>query len=369
MFTIALRRSSWNMESWFLGILGFTVIIMRDLAHELSVVQETIVLVIFLGGLMGITRIPFPSTVLGKPIPLWAFPWICGLISGFMDSFLVLLLVSVADIKGAEHDRFKFRAYNMMAALIGGLITWFGEVYMMPLALQYGMRDWHSMLPMLVPVLIFLALLGFLSKDLRISILGMRSFATNGGNGHEKKNHADSFDTIEFVIAIILLLVTKNALLCLGILFLYSFITGQGEDLLDVIKTETEVAVMLLLVIAAFIAEPIAPFMQSFSGFWAFIPATINGVLMGAIYPATGDVWKEAHILSTAVLITPLSSLVGVMLFKHLSDWPRFMRLSIPLAVAWFLIAGAWFYGPWQIIEPHFYAIFDAPVLSGGAGH
>jgi len=157
--------------------------------------------------------------------------------------------------------------------------------------------------------------------------------------------------------------VTHNALLCLGLLLLYSFVTGQGEDLIDVMKTETEVGVMLLLVFAAFVAGPVEPYMASWSGWWAFVPCTINGVLTGAIFPASGDVWFDAHILSTAVLLTPISSLVGVMLFKSASDWWRYCKLAIPLAVVWFVLYGAWFHGPWRALESHYSSVFGTPVL------
>lgn len=357
------RRTVWNLETLFLGIVGAAMIWQRDVSHHLTIVQETIVLVIFLGGLMGITRIPFPSTFAGRPIPLWAYPLISGGISGFMDSFLVLLLVGAARLDGSKEDQFAFKAYNMIAALIGGLTLYFGEVYMLPLALKYGMREWYSMLPIVPPVLVFLLLLAFLANRLQVRVLGMKTMDGNG-NGHTKKAHADWFDYVEFSIAIVVLLVTHNALLCLGVLLLYSFVTGQGEDLIDVMKTETEVGVMLLLVFAAFVAGPIEPYMATyFPGWWAFIPSTINGVLTGAIYPASGDVWFDAHILSTAVLLTPISSLVGVMLFKTASEWWRYCKMAVPLAIVWFVLCGAWFHGPWRVIQPHYADVFGTPAL------
>lgn len=356
------RHKSWNLECCFLGLLGAVLIWQKDLAHELSVVAETIVLVVFLGGLMGITRIPFPSKIGSTAIPLWAYPLISGIISGFMDSFLVLLLVGLARLEGDASDKFRFRAYNMIAALIGGLILYFGEVYMLPLALQYGMREWYSMLPIVPPVLVFLGLLSLLCGRLNVRVAGMASLDA-GGNGHPKKQRADWFDYVEFAVAIVLLLSLHNPLLCLGVLFVYSFATGQGEDLIDVMKTETEVGVMLLLFVAALIAQPVAPYLADWSGWWAFIPSAINGVLTGAIFPTSGDVWHDAHILSTAVLLTPVSSLVGVMLFKTPREWLAYIRLAVPLAALWFLLCGAWFWLCWPVIEPSYHAHFGKPEL------
>jgi len=358
------HRKGWSFECWFAGLVGLALVClyMQELLPRLTVVQETIALVIFLGGIMGITRIPFPSKFSGKPIPLYVYPLISGFISGFMDSFLVLLLVGAARLEGTESEKLKFRALNMIAALIGGLITYFGEVYMLPLALLYGQREWYAMLPIVPPVAVFLCLLALLASRLNLSISGMKEVEQTG-SGHHKKVMADAGDYIEFAFAIGLLLITHDALFCLGVLLAYSFITGQGEDLIDVVKTETEVGVMLLLVFAAFVAGPIEPYIAQWSGWWAFFPSAINGVLMGAIYPASGDMWFDAHILSTAVLITPISSLVGIILFKTWREWMFYMKYSIPLAAAWFLIAGLWFWGPWKTIQPYFEAQFGRPQI------
>ncbi|OGE80937.1 MAG: hypothetical protein A2826_00220 [Candidatus Doudnabacteria bacterium RIFCSPHIGHO2_01_FULL_43_23] len=353
------ERRVYNLETALVGTLGIVFILMRDLLHHWSVVEETIVLVIFLAGLMGITRIPFVSTFRGKPLPLWAYPLVSGFISGFMDSFLVLLLIGKAKLEGPKQDQFKFKAINMIAALIGGLITYFGEVYMLPLALKYNMREWHSMLPVIPPVAVFLLILGFLTNRLAIKIIGVEL----ADNNHGKKMVADKGDYLEFAVAVAILLFTHNALLCLGVLFFYSFVTGQGEDLIEVMKTETEVAVMTLLVVAAFIAEPVAPLMSNFEGYKAFFPAVVNGVLTGAIYPAAGNIWQEVPILSTAVLITPLSSLVGVMLFKTRREWWDYMRLSVPIAMIWFGLCWSWFHLLWPYIDPHFYQFFTRPMM------
>lgn len=347
------RHKAWNLECWFLGLVGLAMLWRRDMALQMSVVQETIVLVIFLGGLIGITRIPFPTRFSGRPIPLWAYPLISGGLSGFMDSFLVLLLVGAARLEGSKEEKLRFRAYNTLAALIGGLTLYFGEVYMLPLALKYGMRNWNSMLPIFPPIAAFLAVLAWRASRLDVRVVGVKSLNEDGGG-------KGWLDWAEFTIAILLLLATHNALLCLGALLFYAFVTGQGEDLIDVIKTKTEVGVVLLLVFAAFVAGPIEPFMAQWSGWWAFVPAVLNGVLAGAVFPASGDVWFDALILSTAVLLTPVSSLVGVMLFKTTKDWVAYIRLAVPLALLWFVLAGAWFRWPWKALKPAYEKVFGA---------
>ena len=81
---------------------------------HLSPIEDTIILVLFLGLLLGIAPIPFP-----KVKQLWLFPWIAGILSGLMDSFLVLLMVSVVPLVGKKKDKLKFKTYVMLAALIG----------------------------------------------------------------------------------------------------------------------------------------------------------------------------------------------------------------------------------------------------------
>ena len=200
------RHKVWNLETAFLGLVGIAMIWRQNLSHQMSVIQETIVLVIFLGGLMGITRIPFPQNIFGRTIPLWGYPLISGFISGFMDSFLVLLLVGLAKLEGPDQDKFRFKAYNMLAALIGGLTMYFGEVYMLPLALKYGLRDWHSLLPLVPPIVVFLLILAWLTSRLNVRVVGMKTLdGGEGGNG--KKTHANTADYLEFAAAIVLLLV------------------------------------------------------------------------------------------------------------------------------------------------------------------
>lgn len=44
------RHKSWGLETWFLGLVGIAMIWQREMSHHMNVVQETIVLVVFLGG-------------------------------------------------------------------------------------------------------------------------------------------------------------------------------------------------------------------------------------------------------------------------------------------------------------------------------
>ena len=151
-------QRQWNLESIFLGLLGVALIYVALAMHpELSIVEETIVLVIFLGALLGVAPIPFPNL----KHRLWLYPLVAGILSAFMDSFLVLLMVAAIPMKGEVKEILKFKAYAMIAALIGGLLIYFGEVYALPHYLKYGMHNIYDGLPVLIPVLAFLSILGY----------------------------------------------------------------------------------------------------------------------------------------------------------------------------------------------------------------
>ncbi len=356
-------KRQWNLETTFLGLLGAALIYIALVFNpHLSIIEETIVLVVFLGALLGVAPIPFPNLKHRR----WLYPLVAGLLSAFMDSFLVLLMVAAIPVKGEQKEVLKFKAYAMMAALIGGLLIYFGEVYALPHYLKYGMNRIYDGLPLLVPILIFLGVLGYLVQRMKIEITARESTLEEGlekAYGHEDisdMNVKRKWENIvEFVIGIGIILFTHNAILALGVLFAYAFLSGQGEDLLHVIKTETEVGVMLLLLTAWVIFNPVQPLLQLFTGFHALWPSMINAVFSGALLPAGGDVWKEISVISAGALFLPISSLVGVMLFKTMKEWWAYVKLSVPMMILWLVLSLGWFTYIWPSMEPVFFNTFN----------
>jgi len=365
-FTKGASRT-WNLETTFLGMLGGALIYLAlTVGTHLSIIEETIVLVVFLGALLGVAPIPFPNLRHRK----WLYPVIAGLLSAFMDSFLVLLMVAAIPVKGKQREILKFKAYAMMAALIGGLLIYFGEVYALPHYLKYGMHHIYDGIPLLVPVLIFLGVLGYLIQKLPIDITARESTLEEGleqieNHQHEHEHMSEGSakrrweNIIEFVVGIGIILFTHNALLALGVLFTYAFLSGQGEDLLHVIKTETEVGVMLLLLTAWVIFNPVQPLLQLFTGFHALWPSMINAVFSGALLPAGGTVWREISVISAGALFLPISSLVGVMLFKTMKEWWAYVKLSVPMMLLWLVLSLGWFTYVWPHAEPVFFKTFN----------
>lgn len=362
------RHREWSsLEAIFAGILGLVLIWFHKMPafSNMSVLASTIMLVIFLSGLMGIREIPFPNKIFGKQIRNWMYPIVGGILSMFMDSFLVLLLVVGAELDGKEVDKIRFRALITLAALIGGLGTYFGEVYQLPLALTYNMHEWHSMLPVFPPIILYLTILGILCSRIKVKVGRVVSMGEEYDHSVvHKGGHEPTWDDYAVLaVFIAALLVFHNPILVLGLLCVFAYVFGEAENLINVITTKTEVAVMLLLFIALIVSEPLAPYLAQLHPAWLFVGGVVNGVLLGAVYPASGDVWWDTTILSTAVQITPISSLVGIIVFRKWRDWIEYMKISLPMALLWFVSCLIWFSLVWPSLAPTFYQYFSAPYL------
>ncbi len=356
-------RPQWCLETFLLGIFGAALIYVGLIANpELSIIEEAIILVIFLGALLGVAPIPFPN-LRGK---IWLYPIIAGLLSALMDSFLVLLLVAALPIHGSYIAKMTFKVYVMIAALIGGLLIYFGEVYALPHYLKYGMSQVYDGLPLLVPVMIFLGVLGYLAQRLKIKI---DSHSSTLAEGIEIVEHTDlrndyqskqpKQNLVEFFVGIGIIFFTHNAILALGILFLYSFISGQGKSLIEVVRSETEMSVIILLSTTWVLAPVLTPLLHDFSNSGIFGLSVISAVVAGALLPAGGDVWMEISLISAGALVLPISSLVGVMLFKTMRQWIIYVKIAIPLTILWLVLSIGWFAYIWPNLEPKFFEVFD----------
>lgn len=347
------QQISW--ERWFtfetLAALavGVALIALREsLDQSTSVLADTLILVLFLSGIMGVWTIPFPNTFRGKPIKLFWYPVICGILSAFMDSFLVLLLINKAELTGSYKDQLKFKVYATLAALIGGLYTYFGEVYALPLALRNGMHYWHSMAPLWFPITLYLILLGYLAKSLNIQVGKVPNLE------EQMKDEEIDFDSTlaakerkttnyaVFGLYILLLLIFHNAWLMLGLLIIGAFFLGRMEELINVIKTDLEVTVVLILIFAMLIAEPIGPMVSSWHWIILGLIGIGNSIFLGAVYPPSGDVWWDMTVISTAVQVLPVSSLVGIIVFTF-REWGQYFKITFPLLLFWFMICYLWF--------------------------
>ncbi|PIQ91660.1 MAG: hypothetical protein COV70_02535 [Parcubacteria group bacterium CG11_big_fil_rev_8_21_14_0_20_39_22] len=337
-----------KLEHIFILLLGIVLFFgSGSLYGTMTPVGQVIILIIYLGLLVGIAPIPLP--VFRRKFSQVFF---AGLLSGVLDSYIVLdqsrrlrtvengqdeegVMNSLSDqeVKG---ERAKFLVLLTLAALIGGLIIWFGEVYAAGLYNNNGRTGVLSALYVIPPVLVFLTMLGLHAERLAIRVVPNKSsvFKTR--------------DVVEFGAGIILLLVTHNPLFCLAVLLVYSVITRQDERLLNVWKYHTEVNVMLVLLLALvagswLVLNVVDRFGIGSGEFAPVLVAGVQSVLWGPLYnDPSVNFWIMITTLSTGALLLPISSLVGVMLFKTGWQWLIYIRYSIPYAVLWYVIMRIW---------------------------
>lgn len=340
-----------QIENLLMLILGIVLIFARNTYHSISVIGQVMILIIFLSALVGIARVPLKACK-----SIFRQVMFTGYSSGLFDSFIVLeQCKSLRTVEPGQNPeelskytqqktegvRAKFLAILMIAALVGGLVLWFGEVYAAGLFINDHRSGLLSALFILPPVTLFLILLGLYAKyKLPIKILP---------NTVKPKKQ----DIIEFFIGIGALLLTHNPMLCLGILLVYIVITDilQGNrvhNLIDILRNHTEINVLLVLFIALLAGSWLVENVITKAGldqgeFLPIIPAALQSVLWGPLYHDTDiNFWTRLTTLSTGALILPISSLVGVMLFKNLKQWKTYIKYSIPCAALWYGIMWLW---------------------------
>lgn len=343
-----------KLEHILVLVFGFSLLAFADEMYKSAgSVGQVIILIIFLGLLIGVAPIPMPVFKSKYWQTMFA-----GLLSGVLDSYIVLeqckhlrtveedqdreSVMTQTNDQATEGVRAKLLTIFMMAALTGGLIIWFGEVYAAGTYNNDGRTGVLSALYIVPPVLLFLSILGLHASTLQIEVVPNRAAK------------AGKRDVAEFAVGITALLITHNPLACLGALLVYAVITRQDDQLLDVWKHHTEVNVMLVLLIALaaggwLVTSVIAPLGLDQGEYLPIIPAGIQAVLWGPLYEdPTVHFWVRIMTLSTGALLLPISSLVGVMLFKSPRQWLLYMKYSFPYALLWYCIMRAWI---WLTLE------------------
>ena len=341
-----------TLEHGLQFLLGIVLIAFGHQWYEMAPsVLKVIYLIVFLGSLVGLAPLPIP--VFRRNFTQVGY---CGLSSGLLDSYIVLDgMKSMRTVEqGQQEDavrqltndqptdgvRAKFMALCTIAALIGGLIIWFGEVFAAGVYMNDARMDIRSALFIFPPVLLFLSILGIHAELLPIRVV---------------PNETVRFrwrDLTEFGVGISLLLFFShhNPLWCMGCLLVYAVCTRQGDQLMTVWRHHTEMNVMLVLFIALFagpwlLMNAIEPLRLHKGAYLPIIPAGIQAVLWGPLYEdPTVHFWMRVTTVSTGALLIPTGSLVGVMLFKTKIQWWAYMRYSIPYAVLWYIIMRIWIY-------------------------
>ena len=366
-----------RLEHVLLLLLGIILLLFTtDSYRDFHPVAQVIVLIAYVGALVGIAPVPMPVFKRKRTQIIAA-----GAFSGVLDSYIVLdqfrrvrtveagqtreEVLDEANDQETTGVRGKFLALVMIAALIGGLIIWFGEVYAAGVFINDGRTGLFSALYIIPPVLLFLWVLGMHAERLPIEVVQR----PKGERSPQQRKRARR-DAFEFTAGVALLLITHNPLLGLGVLIVYAVLSRQDDRLIDVVRHHTEVNVMLVLVIALIaggwlVTNVIEPLGLGEGAILPIIPAGVQAVLWGPLYAdPTVHFWIRILTLSTGALLLPISSLVGVMLFKTMKQWRVYMRYSFIYAAVWYAIFRVWI---WLTLETPFAHALEQWAHSGGA--
>lgn len=330
-------KRSGDMLSVLIMILAVCCITSANSYKDWSIPGQVFVLVMYLTLLVGITQLKMPVFKSNFFQTIYI-----SIVSGVLDSFV--LLAQVKKLKTTCHSedeeigRMRLFSIYTIGAIIGGLWLWFGEVYAAGLYAGDKRTGALSALFVLPPVLLFSVVLGIIANSHKTQLV--------------KPSTSNKFDwrnTVEFLAGITILLFTHNALLCVGIILLWAWLTNQTSHLFDeVIKNEIEWGVIIVLVIAMLKGEWLVenvflPLGLATGEFAPIIPSAIQAVLWGPLYnDPSVHFWVRLTNLSVGAGLLPISSLVGVMIFKKMSHWRIYLQYSIPLMFLWFCIMRGW---------------------------
>lgn len=314
------------------GFLGICFIVYAPGFHDIHDIGQIMFLVMFLTSAVGLADLPLPAFKSKAGLV-----WISGLVSGFLDSFIVLLKLKDTETRGSDEAHFRLLCLATISALIMGLYFWFGELYAAPLYYSNGRTGLLSGLFMLPPGLLFLWFLGWQASRLPITIVNNRKVEWN------KRR------VIEFSAFIALLLWSHNAMLCLGVVLVYSLLRNEMDFMEKIWRKDTEFSVMGVLGIAWLLGPKAMELAERFS---------INDGIIGPIMLSAGQAllwsplyhdpnvnfWVMMANLSTGAMILPTSSLVGVVIFKTRFHWKVYLKISIPNAIVWWCLLQGWIF-------------------------
>lgn len=325
-------RTAPELVHVLVGLLGLALVFSGGEYHHLGVPTQIFILIIYLTFLVGIAPIPMPTFSTNFRQVVYV-----GLISSVLDSFVLLAQLKKMRATKNDETRIKLLALFTISALIGGLCIWFGEVYAAGLFTNDGRTGIASALFIVPPVLVFLSVLGWHANKLGVTL--------------ERGRHRPSkVNLYEFVGGVALLLYTHDPIVCTGVLLIYATITGQQGHLFDqVLKNQIEWPIIVVIILAMakgdWLVQQVFLPLGIATGDWAIIPSAVQAVLWGPLYKDPGvHFWVRLANLSTGAMILPISSLVGVMLFKTPREWVLYLRYSIPYAVLWFGLMRGWIY-------------------------
>lgn len=319
---------------------------------RMNSIGQVMILIIYLGTLINVAPVEIPK--FKSKFLLTTF---VSIISMWLDSFPVLDQAKKIQIKckrtgelvnGMSDEKTKLYTLWTLGALSCGLCIWFGEGYAAGLYNNDSRTGILSALFIVPPVMVFVTILSFHSTRLQVEIV-VNGVGKSKGDKFLEYMKDNLRELIIFGIGIATLLITHNPLLCLGIMLIVAVITRKTEEVIDIVKNRIEIDIILVLLIALLIGPSMIQFVGNAGlghGTWRpIIPSTFQAVLWGALYEDSSvHFWIRMTNLSTGAMLTPISSLVGILLIRTKRQWMIYMRYSIPYCILWYCLMRGWIY-------------------------
>lgn len=332
-----------------------------------TAVGETLWVAFYLTMLVGYGGLKMP--VFFHRSPFWStftLVMFSGHVSLLFDSFAVVLLLTngitflaVLHLTDGEnrYNQFFVKVSSAFAALTVGGGFYLGELWGLPWYISNGMANIYAGLPMMIVLTPMCVILAWVTARF-----------------HPVRMEPVDFDrtqfvaVAEFVVGLLLIILTHAPLFCIGALIVYTAMRGSLMRLRDSTIHEFGNGALgaLLLILCAVVVHEygysayVAPYLQ---GWGMFVGAAISSPFAGAMAPPVDNLHDFYVGLSMLMLGAPLfvfSSLVAIVVFtgrlEH-EDLPPYMQRVITL---WGLRKS----GPY-IEEAVAYTLLVLPMVAG----
>lgn len=301
-------------------------------------VGETFWVAFYLTMLVGYGALKMP--VFFHRSPFWStftLVMFAGHVSLLFDSFAVVLLLATGitflPIAGtnSRYNEFFVKVSSAFAALTVGGGFYLGELWGLPWYISNDLANIYAGLPMMIaltPTCVILALVTAWFHPVRMKPVDF--------------DRAQLVAAAEFVVGLLLIILTHSPLFCIGVLIIYTALRGSTMVLRD--KTMHEfgngaLGALLLILCAVVVHECgysgyIQPYLQ---GWGMLVGAAISSPFAGAIAPPVGNLHDFYVGLSMLMLGAPIfvfSSLVAIVVFTDklkYEDLPPYMQQTISL--------------------------------------
>lgn len=298
-----------------------------------SAVAETLMVAIYLT--MLVSYVGFKMPVFAPSSPRWSTFWLvifAGHISLLFDSFAVVMLLATGivflPLEGTKHNfnQFAVKVIASFNALTVGGGFYLGELWGLPWFITNGQANIWAGFPILLaatPVSIITAAFAALVFPVQMK--------------KTKFDKVQLLATVEFVLGLILIIVTHSPILCIGVVLVYTALRRKTDFLIEKTLHELKDGAMVALGLIGFawvllqigVTSYIQPWLQ---GWGMFIGAMLSSPFAGAMAPEVHTLeefyWGLAYLMLGAPMFV-FSSLVAIMVFKdtvHFEDLPVYLR-------------------------------------------